>query len=133
MQEDLDQAIQEFMNATGLSMEDVKDFYYAVEIQLEYLGIQDGLFSCSDKTFYAIEPLANQKLSLADYAQVMATVAENAMGYLKRSVESLTIVDVNLSPIVLRTVENDEERFGFSEYLSGIKSHHGNYKQTYLS
>lgn len=133
MREDLDQAIQEFMDATGLSIEDVKDFYYAVEIQLEYWGIQDGLFNCYYKTLYAIEPLANQELSLADYAQVMATVAENAMEYLKRSIQSLTITDINLFPVVLRTVENDEERFVFSEYLSGIKIHHGNYKQTYLS
>ena len=132
MREDLDQAIQEFMDATGLSMEDVKDFYYAVEIQLEYWGIQDGLFNCYYKNLYAIEPLSNQELSLTDYAQVMSTVAENAMEYLKRSVQSLTITDVNLFPVVLRTVNNDNDHFEFAEYLSGIKIQHGNYKQTYL-
>lgn len=133
MREDLDQAIQEFMDTTGLSLEDVKDFYYAVEIQLEYWGIQNGLFNCYYKNLYAIEPLANQELSLADYAQVMASVVEDAMEYLKQSVQSLTITDVNLFPVTLRTVNNDHERLEFAEYLSGIKIQHGNYKQTYLA
>lgn len=133
MREDLDQAIQEFMDTTGLSLEDVKDFYYAVEIQLEYWGIQNGLFNCYYKNLYAIEPLANQELSLTDYAQVMASVVEDAMEYLKQSVQSLTITDVNLFPVTLRTVNNDHERLEFAEYLSGIKIQHGNYKQTYLA
>lgn len=133
MREDLDQAIQEFMDTTGLSLEDVKDFYYAVEIQLEYWGIQNGLFNCYYKNLYAIEPLANEKLSLTDYAQVMASVVEDAMEYLKQSVQSLTITDVNLFPVTLRTVNNDHERLEFAEYLSGIKIQHGNYKQTYLA
>ena len=133
MREDLDQAIQEFMDTTGLALEDVKDFYYAVEIQLEYWGIQDGLFNCYYKNLYAIEPLANQELSLTDYAQVMTSVVEDAMEYLKQSVQSLTITDVNLFPVTLHAVNNDHERLEFAEYLSGIKIQHGNYKQTYLA